>query len=65
MRKRKILTLADKHSIIKRIDEGVSQASIAREHGIGQSTVSEIYKLQRNKIEEFLGTQIDSPIGLM
>ena len=54
MGKRKIVTLSDKQDIIKRIDGGASQAAIAREYGIGRSTVNEIYKFQRSKIAEFL-----------
>ena len=56
--------IPNKQNIIKRIDGGVSQAAVARLYGIGRSTVNEIYKVQRRKIEEFIETKSDDPVNL-
>ena len=43
-RKRKDLTLADKYSIVKDLDNGITQVVLSKKHGVSQSVISRISK---------------------
>ena len=51
-RKRCVLSIEEKLSIIKKIDQGCSLLSVATEFGVGKSTVYDI-KASREKITRF------------
>lgn len=50
-RKRKVFELKEKIKIIQEIEDGKSQAQVARENSLNKQTVSEIWK-NREKVQQ-------------
>jgi hypothetical protein len=61
-RKHVTLNIKEKHEILKKLEFGVSGASLAAKYNVGTSTISDIKK-NKSKIEKFVGNCYQSLLG--